>query len=174
LAGDYQKITFKNGEAPAINATNLNHMQTQYDKAKELVDTHKAEKATDTSVGHAQVDGETIVSNNGILSCTLMKAIKGSYVGDGTTDREIEVGGRPKFVMISGTIGTNGVATVLFFDTNDRGAVYGTNRNSASVDARIGADISNPTITNNGFIIPHGGDNSYNALGKTFDYIAFI
>ena len=44
MAGDYQKVTFKNGEAPAINATNLNHMQTQYDKAKELVDTHKAER----------------------------------------------------------------------------------------------------------------------------------
>jgi hypothetical protein len=52
LAGDYQKVTFKNGEAPAINATNLNHMQTQYDKAKELVDTHKAETASINAIGH--------------------------------------------------------------------------------------------------------------------------
>jgi hypothetical protein len=52
LAGDYQKVTFKNGEAPAINATNLNHMQTQYDKAKELVDTHEAEDVTQGKTPH--------------------------------------------------------------------------------------------------------------------------
>lgn len=59
MAGDYQKITFKNGEAPAINATNLNHMQTQYDKAKELVDTHKAESATQDTLGHIKLSDMT-------------------------------------------------------------------------------------------------------------------
>ena len=64
MAEDYQKVIFKNGEAPAVNATNLNHMQAQYEKAKELVVAHEAEKATEEQYGHTKLGSIGIAPNN--------------------------------------------------------------------------------------------------------------
>lgn len=50
----YIKTAWVNGQPPAINASNLNKLETQYDEAKADVDAHKA-----ATMPHQFVDGLT-------------------------------------------------------------------------------------------------------------------
>lgn len=46
----YSKIEFQNGQAPGISAERLNHIQTQYDHAKNEIDVTKTEFDTHTDL----------------------------------------------------------------------------------------------------------------------------
>lgn len=50
----YTKTTWNKGAPPAINDTNLNHLETQYDEAKADADAHLA-----AAMPHQFVDGLT-------------------------------------------------------------------------------------------------------------------
>ena len=59
----YNKTNWVDGVTP-VSAQNMNNLETQYEKAKADLDTHKAEKATDEKLGHVAVDGESIITND--------------------------------------------------------------------------------------------------------------
>jgi len=56
----YEKITFVNDGPPAINATALNQIQTQYDEAKSDLNAHLAENAIDA---HEAIPAASVYHN---------------------------------------------------------------------------------------------------------------
>lgn len=63
----YNKTNWVDGVTP-VSAQNMNNLETQYEKAKADLDTHKAEKATEEKLGHVMADGETTtIDENGVI-----------------------------------------------------------------------------------------------------------
>lgn len=64
----YTKTVWKDGGPPALSATNLNKLETQYDEAKADLDAHLADIASQDNFGHIKVDENTIIIENGVIS----------------------------------------------------------------------------------------------------------
>lgn len=53
--GDYTKTIYVNGQAPALNASNLNKNENKTDELDKALASHMAEEATETELGHIRL-----------------------------------------------------------------------------------------------------------------------
>lgn len=156
----YEKTIWVNDGPPALSATNLNKLETQYDEAKADLAAHQAEKATEEALGHVRVDGNTIAADTtgviGVPSGLFMSGSKEAFTAEYTDNigagaaltKNISIGAGKRYGILSvsersADIYKNGNFGVMVFfstDTNDALMVGhmmdGSNNRSAGATSR--------------------------------------
>ena len=101
------------------------------------------------------------------IDAGMPRIVTGSYVGDDTAERTINLGKRPKFVFVW--------AAERSYLGNDRWTYWGI-ATDAGVQKLEG--VSTVELTDTGFRVFRHGDNLYNAItnssGYTYAYIALL
>lgn len=111
--------------------------------------------ASATAIGHIMVGSNLSIDANGVLSATGNARIAtGTYTGDGTATRTINVGVTPKFLFVSALnkSGTAAQVAITGYDAT-AGGLFEPSSTGSAVYGEGPADTDVVTIAANGFVI---------------------
>lgn len=155
----YSKINFKNDNPPAINAENLNHMQTQYDEAKAELDTHSTKTIQGGAHGglpsHTHTKSQITDFSHTHVGSDVTSAVANAINADQLDSYHANTGVSALTIPIRDVSGnipgniTGNAATATKLQTSRTISLVGDATGSASFDGSANATITT-TLSNSG------------------------
>lgn len=113
----------------------------------------------------ASITGDA-VTVGGLSPSVFAKMVTGTYTGDGTSDRFINVGVTPKFIVVSSS------TQVAFQHTSTSPILGDRSTSGTTVSSMPASSVYLPQITSNGFTLTSSGvADSFNGSGTLYTYL---